>query len=365
MSTRSFNLDLIRSAAIMLVLLSHASRFAPVSHSTQQYIAPAAGIVGVELFFALSGFLIGRILLNPVDFPDSGNLLFRFWFRRWMRTLPTYFLVLLSWLLLNKLIGGDNQLLSETASYFTFTQNFSAPHPEFFGVAWSLAVEEWSYLLVPILILLFSFSIETNPKKSLLICSLLLISISVLLRFQFAECHSSAGWDAGLRKIILFRFDAVAYGLIAALLSKSGVRISSFIPLMLMGCSAILYWLSGAVFNTLNFVTANLLPLTMGAGFSSFVLWINGRNFSASSFQVKIITQLSLCSYSLYLIHSPLWEFTLAVFPEGANSGIKCICFAAYISASIGAACFMYHFIEKPILILRDTISGTTQKLSS
>ena len=82
---RNYGLDLIRSLAICLVLFAH--------FTTK---APACGVLGVELFFVLSGFLIGGILYqtlrnqDPIHFRD----IWLFWKRRWMRTLPNYYLFL-------------------------------------------------------------------------------------------------------------------------------------------------------------------------------------------------------------------------------------------------------------------------------
>ena len=85
-STRSFGLDLLRTLAIGFVLLAH---FAKVFDSI--------GFWGVELFFALSGFLIGKIIWENYNSSNSYNmnLVANFWKRRWWRTIPNYYLFLL------------------------------------------------------------------------------------------------------------------------------------------------------------------------------------------------------------------------------------------------------------------------------
>ncbi|RYE13802.1 MAG: hypothetical protein EOP34_08005 [Rickettsiales bacterium] len=81
---RSFGLDLARAIAIGLVLMSHFGHNA----------LDALGFWGVELFFALSGFLIGQILWRNFSQTDnwSGKQILNFWQRRWWRTLPNYYL---------------------------------------------------------------------------------------------------------------------------------------------------------------------------------------------------------------------------------------------------------------------------------
>src|ERR1039458_8648984 len=79
---RNFGLDALRAAAIMMVLLCHMT-------GALKFL----GIYGVELFFVLSGFLIGDILIRSAarkgrfEFKD----LTEFWTRRWFRTLPNYY----------------------------------------------------------------------------------------------------------------------------------------------------------------------------------------------------------------------------------------------------------------------------------
>lgn len=358
MLNRSLSLDAIRSAAIALVLLSHAIRFAPLPQFVHQYISPAAGIIGVELFFALSGFLIGRLLLKANEFPESRHQLLIFWFRRWMRTLPVYFMILPACIIINIFMNGDyNFPYLHVLNYISFTQNFTSPHPEFLGIAWSLAIEEWSYILIPLILFLTSSLVKMSPQKLLLFCSILLIAISIVIRFNYSAIHALQGWDLGMRKIVIFRFDAVAYGLIAAVMSLRNIRMNGKIPLFLICAAAVFYWLSGAVFNEINFASVTILPLLISTGFASLVLWLSNVNLVVSVLSAKVITQLSLCSYSLYLIHSPLWELTLNIFPENGSVLVKLFYFTAYIILSVVCALIMYQFIEKPVLTLRDKLS--------
>src|ERR1700744_4520851 len=86
-------LDLFRSVAILLVLFAHYTN----NISFWMGYAPPwkvffSGDVGVDLFFVLSGFLIGRLLLEIADTAASFENLWIFLVRRWLRTLPLYFL---------------------------------------------------------------------------------------------------------------------------------------------------------------------------------------------------------------------------------------------------------------------------------
>ena len=92
---RNLGLDILRSVAIGLVLVAHAlsffTRWTAFDLNALYYVL---GFLGVELFFALSGFLIGRILIETVLSERTWPSLRRFYVRRWLRTLPPYYLVL-------------------------------------------------------------------------------------------------------------------------------------------------------------------------------------------------------------------------------------------------------------------------------
>ena len=85
-TSRVFGLDFTRALAISLVLFTHASFFlAPLAPNFDPLFM--VGYLGVDLFFALSGFLIGGILIDSAA-PGTAWV-GRFWVRRWLRTLPT------------------------------------------------------------------------------------------------------------------------------------------------------------------------------------------------------------------------------------------------------------------------------------
>ena len=95
---RNFGLDAVRATAILLVLIAHGTQFIASTISgfglNPADLSWPPGFVGVELFFCLSGYLIGRILLEIERRGASLGDVRRFLVRRWLRTLPLYFLVL-------------------------------------------------------------------------------------------------------------------------------------------------------------------------------------------------------------------------------------------------------------------------------
>ena len=141
---RLFGLDLVRAIAILLVLQVHIGFYGLRFYGlTLPPLMGLLGDLGVELFFVLSGFLIGALLLEISERSPTLQGWLRFMLRRWMRTVPLYVLWTLSLLILYS--HRPFPLLA----YLTFTQNFAWPMPQNspFPVSWSLTVEEWFYLL--------------------------------------------------------------------------------------------------------------------------------------------------------------------------------------------------------------------------
>ena len=136
---RYANLDFVRALAILLVVNCHSGSIfaaAPLSAALQ------LGGKGVELFFVLSGWLLGRQIL--IELRQTGRVEFRrFWLRRWMRTLPAYYAVLT--VISLYILSRGNQPLRW--SYLYFGQAYVSGMP-YFGISWSLCVEEHFYLVV-------------------------------------------------------------------------------------------------------------------------------------------------------------------------------------------------------------------------
>ena len=132
-SKRVFGLDCYRAVAILLVVSIHGGY---LLNNTLLDGFPWINIMdGVELFFVLSGFLIGTILLKIVNSPEPLTVrkVTGFWKRRWLRTLPNYYLILLlNWVFV-KFAFIDGDIKKFDLSFFYFGQNFFSPLYDFSG----------------------------------------------------------------------------------------------------------------------------------------------------------------------------------------------------------------------------------------
>ena len=215
---RNFGFDIIRCIAILVVVLSHGQGFilAGVTWLPSFWI-----IDGVDVFFVLSGFLIGRILIKQVNAPEFNlRSVIYFWKRRWYRTIPNYLLILIISLVF--VYFGWCGAGWSYYKYFIFVQNIFQPNPDFFPTSWSLSVEEWAYLLLPASLLFFHIVFKKSPKKNIILFTILLfILLPFLYRLKksfYFFSHPSAHYiyDALFRKTVATRLDAIAIGVLGA-----------------------------------------------------------------------------------------------------------------------------------------------------
>jgi peptidoglycan/LPS O-acetylase OafA/YrhL len=158
-ANRVIELDGIRGIAILLVLIWHyvCLRYIPSTPLFFYFYKPLLyAWSGVDLFFVLSGFLIGGILLDNREAP---NYLRVFYVRRVCRIFPIYYLylfVFFSLLTITPVLSVPSGPLP-LWRYLTYTQNlgmaqYGSVGPEWVGITWSLAVEEQFYLTLPFLL---------------------------------------------------------------------------------------------------------------------------------------------------------------------------------------------------------------------
>jgi peptidoglycan/LPS O-acetylase OafA/YrhL len=178
---RIVGLDILRSMAILFVLYNHSLII--LRGNGFLFLKPIS-FDGVNLFFVLSGFLIGKIIYDAFNENFSFNSLINFWLFRAFKIIPSYLIILFILLILSKL----TQLSTESFSmkYFIFSQNLSSFHPDFFKEAWSLSVEEWFYFAFPLFFYLL-YLVTKKLKVSALICVFFFILFSLAARIFYFE----------------------------------------------------------------------------------------------------------------------------------------------------------------------------------
>ena len=178
---------------------------------------------GVFVFFVLSGFLIGEILIYTLDNkPVNFATLIDFWKRRLLRTVPAYYVALTTLVILSFLFVA-NFNFAEASRYYFFIQNFDRTHPFFFAEAWTLSIEVWFYFLIPILVFLFKGYFKFSTKNALLYTSIFYIVAGFCVRWYRTEVLidlDAVGIDQMFRKQVITRIDSVTFGILGALFFK-------------------------------------------------------------------------------------------------------------------------------------------------
>ena len=360
---RIFGLDIMRATAILMVLSSHSLWIYPESNSFLVQVLKLFGFLGVEIFFVLSGFLIGKILYDKFVTDDfSLKEVIVFLKRRWFRTLPNYYLILIINILIALVIGYNTNGFWK---YFFFLQNFSDPLPRFFNESWSLSVEEWTYLSLPILLFLLT-KVKNVQKKYLF----LFLTVFLIFLFQTAkiihhfttENSTILAWNYGLKSVVIYRVDAIIFGVLARWIYINYLEQCKkykfhlvFFGILFMS----IFYFGQSFFvksdaDQVLFYTVFLLPLN-SMSLCLFFPFLYDFNFK-NSILTKIITYISLISYSLYLVHYgivlQLMKFYFPTEKYAANElHIYTIIFLV-ITFSISS--LLYFFYEKPLTDLRD-----------
>lgn len=356
---RIFGLDFLRAIAILGVLLAHGSVFFTVEQLGRfNLVLGFSGVLGVELFFVLSGFLIGSILLKLEDEFQQVKVLPHFWLRRWFRTLPNYWFFLLLYILATWIISSP---LPNLLQYLTFTQNLLWQHPFFFDQAWSLAIEEWFYLLFP-LVLFIMYRLTRSFNVSFLLTAGIFILVPSTLRVQWASSGVEQ-WGEIFRKIILLRLDAIMYGVLAAWFKQkyqSGWhknRYIFFISGLLL--QPIIWSLALSINFDESFFARTFFFTIMSLSFALLIPTCDQWDLQNKNFSITAIRLIALWSYSLYLcnfllaqILSNITEYLIITSLAG-NFGF----YVLYIVSSLVLSGIIYTFLEKPAMDLRERFS--------
>ena len=352
---RIFGLDLLRTVAVLLVVLGHGE--AIVRDNFPNYIHFWI-IDGVDLFFVLSGFLIGSIVIK--SFEKSGvnrRAIVVFWKRRWFRTLPNYYLILIISLIYSYI--SIHSFDGFSSDYILFLQNFRNAHPNFLPVAWSLAIEEWFYFLFPIVVIIISriFS-RLTVKKIFLITICLFLLLPLLYRIKRAYfLLGNPGdwiWEDLFRKTVITRLDTIVFGVFGAYLNFYYSKIWSCFRYVKFVIGIVLIYIAQYKLN------AGILHFTLyfdvlSLGVLLLIPLLNSIR-TANKYLSLPITYISLASYSLYLIHfSLILDPILRYFKPYSDLG-SLFFYALYLSLSVLVSITLYKYFENPAMNLRDKI---------
>ena len=305
-------IDGIRAVAIVMVVVSHGEGIEPFVK---------VGVMGVTVFFVLSGFLITRLLLTERD--RTGHLgLGRFYLRRAARLFPALFLMVavvtaLRW-------NVEERALSDAVWSISYVGNWWSAFGDGMGAldhVWSLAVEEQFYLTWPLVLLV--------PLKRhwLLAMALIMLAATVALNALWPYQEPASGMRL-FGHATPFQAPAILSGVILAFLPMP--KISRLGPAITVTAIALLVFIatrsSGEQWNRYAELIAALPAAVM------VVAAVSGGVLA-----IAPLPYVGRVSYSLYLWHVPL--FWITDWPPWL-----------VIAVSVAAAIASYHVVERPFL---------------
>lgn len=308
---RSYGIDLLRAMAIILVLLYHFPR-----NDHEQVVKAICyfGWAGVDLFFALSGFLIASSVFETIV--NRNNFEVRaFYIKRIFRTLPSYYIVLFLEYYLYRPQGS-------IANYLIFLQGYNKF--TFFSVSWSLCIEEHFYFFFPLIIYFISKS--KNIFKNILIVFLSISIITILARIynyysinyiQFIKTNPGLARELYLYNLCWpthVHLEGLCFGIIIAGIKYFRVQLWQKIMLSknkLLFLFIILISMSFLI----NFKRVEFFGAIFG--FTIFALSFSFLIMMSYQYKLKksiIIESIALISYSMYLTHLLATSFFFYLF---------------------------------------------------
>jgi peptidoglycan/LPS O-acetylase OafA/YrhL len=349
---RLAGLDTLRALAIALVLMTHYNGF--VARGSIFGFIGDVGWAGVDLFFVLSGYLIGNQLLAPAARGESLPLK-TFFARRLLRTLPNYYVVLAVYLLLpHSPISG--KAMAPVWRYLTFTQNFGLHYGETFTHSWSLCIEEQFYLVLPLVVMAL---VGTRRSPRLLWCALVAAIGAGIATRGINFMNGQEAFSAPAYYSTFARFDELLPGVAIAMLKNFHPGL--FDRLLKHGNALLAAGIAmaAAVLYGVRYDAPNLF-LTSTFGFSltaiSFALLtcaaLSPRSL-LNRVRVPGAASLALWSYAVYLVHKPVF---MALRPELERRGIDPsapLTIVAVMAAGIFGGWLLYRLVETPFMRLR------------
>lgn len=355
MKSRIDDIEVLRAFAVIFVVLHHSldNLFTWSTPGLARYAAYFGGGFGVDLFFAISGFVIARDLLPRLQASDSSEQSVRitvaFWIRRAWRLLPSAW----AWLVV---ILIATIFFNESGAFGSFRANLEATiagvlqvanirFAETFGhseygasfVYWTLSLEEQFYLVLPLLILL--------ARRFL---------VPVLIALVLVQLLSSRTLMG-----VMLRTDAIALGVLLAIWAQSNtyalvkpqlLRSQGLGTVVMLGIFMCMGVLGGASLNIISY-KFSLLAILAAA-----LVWMASYDlniFMPGKFYKQLLLWVGTRSYAIYLTHIPAFlivrEIGFRLQPETpANDSLFFYYLAAAAVLIIVLSELNYRFIETP-----------------
>jgi peptidoglycan/LPS O-acetylase OafA/YrhL len=359
-SARIHGLDTLRALAVSLVVLHHYTLF--VGEESTFGRVGEIGWTGVDLFFALSGYLIGNQILADVG-STRGLALGRFYARRLLRTLPNFWVVLALYALWPAW-RGDTPMLP-LWHYLTFTQNIHLEPGTAFSHAWSLCIEEQFYMLLPAVVLAGAWLGRRGVGLRWAWTALLLaVGAGMLVRATvWQDGQDATHWLRYYFQNIYYsswcRCDELLAGVALALLKHRAPDLWRRILAhgnMLLAAGVLVVGGTFAWFLDDHYAFAQTVagyPL-LALGCALLILAALAPGSLLHRVRVPGAASLALWSYAIYLTHKSVCILVAARLEQAGYGAEEMVTIAASLLVSLLAGWLLYVLVETPFMRLRE-----------
>lgn len=352
------SLDGIRGLAISLVLWWHVPVLTLYGNTPNHHLLSwLVGLgrftwSGVDLFFVLSGFLIGGILL---DAAESTTYYSTFYIRRAYRILPLYFAMLI----LTLAIYGTNgwplaKVAAELSWFLLFLHNFRVVATGVYafsglGMTWSLAVEEQFYLTLPLVVRLI--------RKRTLCCVLVVAVLAAPLLRIFALFVLKLPWIAAYI-LTPCRADTLCLGVLIALavrnpdLWEALTRNRRYLYAALAVVCGLVGWMLESTLKPFTTQFFGLEYSLLAVFYALLLLCTLVSPTLTSIFSFRPLRLMGSIAYGVYLLHGMVSFAFFKILEHSGRSGIQwnLLTRLATVPAVIGVAAISWKYFEKPLV---------------
>ena len=354
---RQPDLDLLRALAIIIVVIYHAGIMGfPLPSRVHQW-----GWIGVDLFFVLSGYLIGGQLLAELARHERLNF-GRFYARRALRIMPAYLVILTIYFLVPS--WREYPDMAQPLWKFVFSvQNIALHGGTAFSHAWSLAVEDQFYLALPFVLLILFW----RPRGAIGLSCVIIVA-AVLLRAFLAAQNPSVdggvsfrGFQAWIYYPTWTRLHPLVFGVMIAAIEKFRPRlwqrlIKWAIWLWLPALALIMYGLWLWECDYINFTACVWQFPLLATGMAALLICAISPRLPIHRVAIPGAAFIASIAYSAYLVQKLMIH---GVGEFCRSHGIDTRSAVAVIGVELGvytAAAILFFTVERPFLQLRHRI---------